>query len=99
MSMPSTSGARISRAFGPCTATTAHCSVVEVSQTFRIVKLGLQIVFHMGEHVRRAACRRRHMEAIGREAPDDAVVHQEAGLAQHQAVAAAADRELAEGLV
>ena len=33
--MPSTSGAMTSRAFGPCTAMTAHCSVIEVSQTLR----------------------------------------------------------------
>ena len=31
----STSGASTARAFGPCTAITAHCSVVEVSHTFR----------------------------------------------------------------
>ena len=35
MLRPSTSGARMSRARGPCTAITAHCSVVEVSQTRR----------------------------------------------------------------
>ena len=36
-SMPLTSGAITSRAFGPWTAITAHCSVVEVSQTSRSV--------------------------------------------------------------
>ena len=36
-STPSTSGATQSRAFGPCTAIVAHCSVVEVSQTLRSV--------------------------------------------------------------
>ena len=32
-SMPSTRDASTRRAFGPCTAITAHCSVVEVSHT------------------------------------------------------------------
>ena len=48
----------------------------------------------MREHARRAACGRRDMEAIAGDAPDDAVVHDEAGLVQHQAVAAAPDGEL-----
>ena len=34
-SIPSTSGATMSRDFGPCTAITAHCSEIEVSQTSR----------------------------------------------------------------
>jgi hypothetical protein len=64
MSMPSTSGAMISRAFGPCTAMTAHCSETEVSQTFEMRELGLQIVFHVVHDARRTARRRRHVEAI-----------------------------------
>ena len=51
------------------------------------------------EHARRAAGRRRDVEAVGREAADDAVVHDEAGLAQHQAVAAAAGLSFVHGLV
>ena len=46
MSMPSTSGSNIARAFGPCTAITAHCSVIDVSQTFEIGPFGLQIILH-----------------------------------------------------
>ena len=41
---------------------------------------------------------RRDVEAILREARDDAVVHDEARLVQHQAVAAAPDAELGEGI-
>ena len=52
----------------------------------------------MREHARRAASGRRHMEAVGRKARDHAVVHEEAGLAQHEAVAAAPDLELLEGV-
>ena len=65
-SMPSTSGAITSRACGPCTAITAHCSVVEVSQTFEVGELGLEIVLHVMEDARRAAGRRRDMEAVRR---------------------------------
>ena len=35
MSRPSTKGSSSLRAFGPLSATVAHCSVVEVSQTLR----------------------------------------------------------------
>ena len=52
----------------------------------------------MGEHARRAAGRRRHVEAIGLQARDHAVVHEETGFAQHEAVAAAPDLELLEGV-
>ena len=52
----------------------------------------------MGEHPRRAAGRRRHMEAVGRDAGDNSVVHHEARLGQHQAVAAAADLEFLESV-
>ena len=45
-----------SRARGPCTAMTAHCSVTEVSQTCEVGPLGLEIVLH---HVRARAARRR----------------------------------------
>ena len=38
------------------------------------------------------------MEAVGRKPRDDAVVHQEARLAQHEAVAAAPGLELQEGV-
>ena len=63
-----------------------------------VSEFGLEIILHMGEHARRAAGRRRHMEAVGRDARDDAVVHEETGLAQHEAIAAAADLELLEGV-
>ena len=52
----------------------------------------------MREHARRAAGRRRHVEAVGLQARDDAVIDEETGLAQHEAVAAAADLELLEGV-
>ena len=61
-------------------------------------ELGLEIVLHVGEHARRAAGRRRHVEAVRREAADDAVVHDEAGFAQHEAIAAAAGLELRPGV-
>ena len=92
------SGAITSRARGPCTAIAAHCSVVEVQPDLEVGELGLQIVLHLGEHARRAAGRGGDVEAVGREAADDAVVDDEAGFAQHQAVAAAADLELGPGV-
>ena len=52
----------------------------------------------MREHARRAAGRRRHVEAVGLQARDHAVVHEKAGLAQHEAIAAAPDLELLEGV-
>ncbi len=48
-------------------------------------KLGLQIVFHVMQHSGRAAGRRGDVEAIGRQARDDAIVHHEAVLAQQHA--------------
>ena len=63
-----------------------------------IGELGLEIILHMREHAGRAAGGRRHVEAIGLQARDHAVVHEETGLAQHEAVAAAANLELLEGV-
>jgi len=52
----------------------------------------------MREHPRGAAGRRRHVEAVGLQARDHAIVHEETGFAQHQAIAAAPDLELLEGV-
>ena len=57
-------------------------------------ELGLEVVLHVVHDARRAAGRRRDMETVGRQASDDAVVIDEAVLAQHDAVAAAARLEL-----
>ena len=57
-------------------------------------ELGLEIILHHVHHAGRAAGRRCDMEAVRREAADDAVVIDETVLAQHDAVAAAADFEL-----
>ncbi len=88
----STSGASTSRARGPCTAMTDHCSVVEVSQARSSRPLGLQVVLHQREDARRAAGRRRHVEAIVGHAGDHAVVVDEAVVAQQDAVARAPRR-------
>ncbi len=69
-----------------------------MSQNSEIGKLGLEIVLHVREHARRAAGRRRHVEAVGFQACDDAVIHEETGLAQHEAIAAAPNLELPEGV-
>lgn len=47
----------------------------------------LQVIFHVMEHARRAAGRRRHMETVVRQASDNTVVINEAVLAGHDAVA------------
>ena len=52
----------------------------------------------MVQHARRAAGRGGDVEAVGGEAPDDAVVEHEAVLAQHHAIAAAAGLEFAQGV-
>ena len=52
----------------------------------------------MREHARRTAGRRRDVEAVWLEARDHAVVHEKTGLAQHEAIAAAPDFELLEGV-
>jgi hypothetical protein len=72
---------------------TAHCSVTEVSHTSRSVPFRLAVVLHHGEHARRAAGRRRHVESVGREARDDAVVVDEPVLAQQDPVARSGRRE------
>ena len=56
-------------------------------------KFGLPIVFHMVQHAGGAAGRRGDVEAIRRQAGDDAIIHHEACLVQQHAVAAAARRE------
>ena len=61
-------------------------------------EFGLKIVLHVMEDARRAAGRGGHVEAVGGEAADDAVVHDEAGFGQHQPVAAAARLELRPGI-
>ena len=53
-STPSTSGARMSRAFGPLIAIVANCSVIEVELDLQIRPFGLQIVLHHREDVRGA---------------------------------------------
>ena len=57
-------------------------------------ELGLEIVLHVVHDARRAAGRRRHMEAVRRQPADDAVIIDEAVLAQHDAIAAAAGLQL-----
>jgi hypothetical protein len=47
-----------------------------------VLPLGLAVVLHHREHARRAAGRRRHVEAVGREPRDDAVVIDEPVFAQ-----------------
>ncbi len=56
-------------------------------------ELGLQVILHHVQHACGAAGGRRDVKAIGCEAADDAVVDDEAGLVQQNAVAAAADTE------
>ena len=53
----------------------------------------LEIVLHHVENPRRAASRRRHMEAVFGNPPDHAIVINEAVLAAHDPVAAHADGE------
>ena len=52
----------------------------------------------MREHARRPAGRRRHVEAVRFYARDHAVVHEETGLVQHEAIAATPDLQLLEGV-
>ncbi len=54
-------------------------------------EFGLTVVLHVVQHTCCAAGGRGDVEAIRREAGDDAVVHHEACLVQHHAVAAATD--------
>ena len=59
---------------------------------------GLQPLLEPGEHARSTARGRAHQVVVLAEPRGDAVVEHHAVLAQHQAVAAAADRELAPGV-
>ena len=61
-------------------------------------ELGLEVVLHVVHDARRAAGRRRHMEAVRRQPADHAVVIDEAVLAQHDAIAAAAGLQLLPGV-
>src|SRR5688572_4257858 len=59
----------------------------------QIIPFGLQVILHVGEHARRAARGGGDVEAIRREAGDDAVVVNVAVFTQHERVAAASRRE------
>ncbi len=61
-------------------------------------ELGLQIILHVVQHARRTAGRGGHMETILGQAPDDAVVIDEAVFARHDAVAAAAGLQRVPGV-
>ena len=52
----------------------------------------------MREHARRSAGGRRHVKAVGFQARDHAIVHEETGFAQHEAIAAATNFELLESV-
>ena len=95
MSMSSTSGARTSRARGPLHGDDRPLLGDRGQPDTQVRELGLQVVLHVVQHARRAAGGRGDVEAVGRQAADDAVVHDEAGFAQHQAVAAAAAAQAA----
>ena len=60
----------------------------------QFLPFGLEVVLHHIEHPRRAASGGGDMETILGDAGDDAVVDDEAGLVQQDAVAAAAGRQL-----
>src|SRR5262249_6488996 len=61
-------------------------------------ELRLQVVLHVVEDARGAAGSRRDVEAVGRETADDAVVHDEAGLAEEEAITATARLQLGPGV-
>ncbi len=48
----------------------------------------------MREHARRAAGRRRYVEAVGFQARDHAIVYEKTGFVQHEAIAAAPNLQL-----
>ena len=92
--MPVTSGAIKSRAFRALHGDDGELLGGRGQEDLQLRPFGLEVVLHMGEHARRAACCRRDMEAVGRQPGDDAVVEDVAILLQHQPVAAAAGFEL-----
>ena len=59
---------------------------------------GLQPLLQPGEHARRTARRGAHEVVVFAEPRGDAIVEHHAVLAEHQAIAAAADRELGPGV-
>ncbi len=62
----------------------------------QVGEFGLQVVFHMLQHERGAACGRGDMEPVGGEAGDDAVVTDETIFAQQHGVAAPSWRQVGE---
>ena len=89
----STIRASTSRAFGPASAAAAHCSVTEVDEDVELRPVDLQQPLEVLHHSDRIDGRRRHQVVRGSEARGRAVVVDDAVLAQHHAVAAAADGE------
>ena len=59
-------------------------------------ELGLEVVLHMMKHETGAACGRRDMEPVGRQAGDDAIVPNETIFAGQNRIAAAAHRKRGE---
>ena len=92
MSVPA--AASTSRAFGPPTATTAHCSVTLVQYTRRSGPLGLEPLLEPVEHRGRAAGRRGDQVAVLGQAHRDAVVEDHPVEPEHQPVADRADGEV-----
>ena len=86
--------ARTSRALGPPTAATAHCSVTLVQYTSQVGPFGLQPLLEPVEHGGGAAGRRRDEVVVLGEAHRDAVVEDHPVEAEHQPVADRADREV-----
>ena len=98
MSRPSTKGSSSLRAFGPLSAIDRPLLGGRGEPDLEVGPLGLEVVLHHVEDARGAAGRGGDVEAVGGEPADDAVVADEAVLAEQQAVAAAADAELGPGV-
>jgi len=54
---------------------------------FQMREFGLEIIFHVVHHARRAACGGGHMETIFRDAAHNTVIHHEARFIEHHAIA------------
>ena len=98
MSRPSTKGSSSLRAFGPLSAIGRPLLGGRGEPDLEVGPLGLQVVLHHVEDARGAAGGGGDVEAVGGEPADDAVVADEAVLAEQEAVAAAADPELRPGV-
>ena len=92
-SRPETTAATTSRERGPATANCAQWSVTSVSTRSRCAQCVCRWNSRCSSTARAVGGRRRHEEVLGCEPGSRAVVEQDAVVAQHDAVAATADRE------